>query len=216
MAIVSNPLIGKSKQKLGGVVFTSWKGRNVLKTKPLTVANPKTEGQLNQRAKLVDVLRVYRANNAVLNVGFNEAAKTISAYNAMMSENMKNSFVSATGGTSTKSPIHFLASKGTLSGLADLEFSSTPAAGDVGLSISWDKTKMAAETLNHKIGDIPFVEVETIGEDLLRDVSVDDGSCSIPLTVALASGDAIALHVFTYDPITGKVSDSQVLTASVA
>jgi len=89
MAIVSNPLIGASKNKIGGVVFTSWKGKNVLKNKPLTVANPQSNGQREQRNKLSAVVAVYRLIAGAILYGFKQDAQGQSEYNAFVSYNLK-------------------------------------------------------------------------------------------------------------------------------
>lgn len=51
MAIMKRGILGGLKGKIGNVVGTSWKGREVLKAMPLSVANPRTSGQVNQRTK---------------------------------------------------------------------------------------------------------------------------------------------------------------------
>lgn len=49
MAKIPQGILGGISGKIGGVVGSSWKGINVIKTKPLSVANPKTAGQMTQR-----------------------------------------------------------------------------------------------------------------------------------------------------------------------
>lgn len=44
-------ILGGLSGKIGSVVGSSWKGIPVLKTKPLSVANPQTAGQVAQRTK---------------------------------------------------------------------------------------------------------------------------------------------------------------------
>ena len=92
MTIVQNTLIGKSKQSIGNATFTTWKGRNVLKSKPVSVANPKTDSQLMRRSALIQTVELYRKVSGVINAGFNELATTISAYNAFCSYTLKNAF----------------------------------------------------------------------------------------------------------------------------
>ena len=68
MAVVSNPLIGKSKQSAGGVTFTSWKGRNVLKNKATSVANPQTPAQVANRNQFSGVSKFYSKYRAVFSL----------------------------------------------------------------------------------------------------------------------------------------------------
>jgi len=49
MAIIKRGVLGGFSGKIGNIVGTSWKGRAVMKSMPLSVANPRTSGQVNQR-----------------------------------------------------------------------------------------------------------------------------------------------------------------------
>ncbi len=51
MAIVQNPITGRTKQKFGPAVFSKQFGKNTMRTKPIEVKNPKTPDQMNQRNK---------------------------------------------------------------------------------------------------------------------------------------------------------------------
>ena len=51
MAIITRGILGGFKGKVANVVGSSWKGRAVMKSLPLSVANPRTVGQVNQRNK---------------------------------------------------------------------------------------------------------------------------------------------------------------------
>jgi len=58
MAIIKQGILGGLSGKIGSVVGTSWKGRAILKSLPLSVANPETEGQVSQRTSfsLISIL----------------------------------------------------------------------------------------------------------------------------------------------------------------
>lgn len=49
MGIIRQGILGGVQNKVGSVVGSSWKGIPVLKTLPLSVANPNTAGQITQR-----------------------------------------------------------------------------------------------------------------------------------------------------------------------
>jgi len=51
MGIIKQGILGGFSGKVGSVVGTSWKGRAVMKAMPLSVANPRSTGQVNQRTK---------------------------------------------------------------------------------------------------------------------------------------------------------------------
>ena len=50
MAVTQNTHIGRSKNAFATAVFTTWKGRNVMKGKPISVHNPDTPAQKKQRS----------------------------------------------------------------------------------------------------------------------------------------------------------------------
>lgn len=115
MSVIQNPLIGRAKQKLGGSVFTTWKGINVLKGKPLSVANPKTDPQLMRRSALTQIIALARTIAAALNFGFKEQAVHKSAFNAFVGYNLKNAFDYAAPPVATMLPVDILVSQGTIS-----------------------------------------------------------------------------------------------------
>ena len=51
MGIIKRGILGGFSNKVANVVGTSWKGRAVIKSVPLSVANPRTTPQVNQRNK---------------------------------------------------------------------------------------------------------------------------------------------------------------------
>lgn len=52
MAIIQNPIVGRAKQKFANSIFSTWYGRNVLRSKPLEVRNPRSGKQLTARYEL--------------------------------------------------------------------------------------------------------------------------------------------------------------------
>lgn len=82
MAKIPNGILGGVSGKIGGVIGSSWKGINVVKTRPLSVANPNTVPQQTQRTKfkavtqfasdiLSDFVKPYWDRFAVKQSGFN-------------------------------------------------------------------------------------------------------------------------------------------------
>lgn len=56
MARLSQGILGGVLGKIGNVVGSSWKGIAVIKSKPLSVANPRTTKQVAQRTKMANVV----------------------------------------------------------------------------------------------------------------------------------------------------------------
>lgn len=82
MAIIKQGILGGFQNKIGSVVGTSWKGIAVMKSKPISVANPRTAGQVAQRTKLTvltqflspilaSVIKPFNDRFAVKQSGFN-------------------------------------------------------------------------------------------------------------------------------------------------
>lgn len=88
LTVVQNTLIGRSKQSIGNATFTTWKGKNVLKSKPITVENPRTDGQVLQRLRMRAIVSAFRAMSSTIVVGFKERAVGMSEYNAFTKTNI--------------------------------------------------------------------------------------------------------------------------------
>lgn len=56
MGVIKQGILGGFSGKVGSVVGSSWKGLAVIKAKPLSVANPKTAGQVAQRGAFASVV----------------------------------------------------------------------------------------------------------------------------------------------------------------
>lgn len=139
-AVVQNPIIGRAKNKLGGVVFQTWKGKNVLRSKPLTVANPKTDKQVAQRNKLSAAVDIYRNTSGGVKAGYVQQAAGQSEYNAFTSEIMRNA-MSAVGTVVTVAFEDILFSKGTIA--IQGQFGAVQGAGSSITDFNWDEVILA-------------------------------------------------------------------------
>ena len=90
MAIVQNPIVGRSSGKFANAVFCTLLGKNVLKSKALEVSNPKTLPQQKTRAILSALSQSAKKFTNAIDVGF--AAVAISMYprNYFIKENYDN------------------------------------------------------------------------------------------------------------------------------
>lgn len=118
MAVTQNTLIGSSRGKVGGTVFTKQFGKNVLKSKPLSVANPNTKKQKDQRVSLAKTVALYRSISAVINQTFRSQAVGMSAFNAFTSKAKLGAFTYSGDGNPIFVPSALLISKGTISPVA--------------------------------------------------------------------------------------------------
>jgi hypothetical protein len=92
MAILRQGILGGFRGKIGNVVGTGWKGRAVMKSLPLTVANPRTAGQVKQRNRfsvLVVLGSILLAS--IIKPLWDRFASGMSGFNAFISAN-QNAF----------------------------------------------------------------------------------------------------------------------------
>lgn len=89
MAIIKQGILGGFKGKVGNVTGTSWKGRAVMKSRPLSVANPRTVAQIEQRTKLKDCT-LFASNylNTVIKPIWDKVSGNVSGFNAFCSTNI--------------------------------------------------------------------------------------------------------------------------------
>ncbi|MEJ7823500.1 MAG: DUF6266 family protein, partial [Chitinophagaceae bacterium] len=80
MAIVQNTLIGRARKKIGNTVFATLKGQNILRAKPLTVAQPQTPKKLMRQSALAQIVAMYRANAAAIKLGYTPNKQKQSPY----------------------------------------------------------------------------------------------------------------------------------------
>lgn len=116
MAIVQNTLIGRSKGRVGNAVFSTWKGRNILKQKAEIVANPRSSLQQANRARFLALLALGKALRPVAQLGFKEYAATVTWLNRFMSTNSTNNTFSWNEATVTwdLNPERIIVAEGSL------------------------------------------------------------------------------------------------------
>lgn len=118
MAVTQNPIIGRARQKFGNAIFQKWKESNVIRTKPLQVANPDSPAQRAVRSKMVQAVYLYRLIAAIITIGYKKMATTMSEYNAFIKDTLDNAF----DYTDPLAPIidysKILVAKGTISSTA--------------------------------------------------------------------------------------------------
>jgi hypothetical protein len=124
MGKISQGILGGLSGKVGNIIGGSWKGIDYIRIKPSSVANPRTEGQVNQRNKFSATIQFLQPNKDFLNVGFKAFAIKKTAFNSAMSYVLNN----AIAGTAPNFNVDYslaLLSKGNL---------STPLNGGVDLA----------------------------------------------------------------------------------
>jgi hypothetical protein len=116
MGKIAQGILGGLSGKVGNIIGGSWKGIDYIRIKPSSVANPRTEGQVNQRNKFSATLEYLQPNKAFLKVGYKSFASKKTEFNAAMSYVLNN----AIGGIAPNFTVDYanaLLSRGGLSGV---------------------------------------------------------------------------------------------------
>jgi len=89
MAIIKRGILGGFQKKIGNVVGSSWKGIDVMRSLPVSVANPRTAPQQSQRNKFSQTVAFAVAILAeVIKPLWDRFAQFQSGYNAFISANI--------------------------------------------------------------------------------------------------------------------------------
>lgn len=114
MGKIAQGILGGLSGKVGNIVGGSWKGIDYIRIKPSSVANPRTEGQVNQRNKFTITLEYLQATSDFIKIGYKSFAVKKTEFNAAMSYVLNN----AVGGIAPNFTIDYslaLLSRGSLS-----------------------------------------------------------------------------------------------------
>lgn len=90
MGKISQGILGGLSGKVGNVIGGNWKGIDYLRIKPSSVANPRTEGQVNQRNKFSATIEFLSPSKDFIKVGYKSLAIKKTAFNAAMSYTLGN------------------------------------------------------------------------------------------------------------------------------
>jgi len=203
MGKIPQGILGGVSGKVGGVVGTSWKGINVIKTKPLSVANPRTSGQVAQRTKFGNVTSFgSRILAEIIKPNWDRFASRQSGYNAFVSQNIEHfedALPSADGA--------MLITKGVME---TENFSiDTAVHGSPDVVINWTSNVGPKFRAGNDLADEVAInrasgEIVVIGGEATR----DDETSTFTFSENLAHGDVIDVYVGFRRPDGTVVSNS--------
>lgn len=90
MGTIKQGILGGFSGKVGTVIGGNWKGIDYMRGKAASVSNPKTEAQLDQRARFGAALKFLQPLTSFIRVGFKNYAVKMTAFNSAMSYNLNN------------------------------------------------------------------------------------------------------------------------------
>jgi len=93
MGKIKQGVIGGFSGMVGNVIGASWKGIAYMRIRPVSVANPKTDAQLDHRMRFTVTLRFLQPLTQFLKIGFKNFAVKMTPFNNAMSYNYQNSIL---------------------------------------------------------------------------------------------------------------------------
>jgi len=113
MSIAQNPLTGPMKNSMANFTMYTYKGMNIVRSKAFKIKDPKTEKQLNMRARMSRIAEMYHKLSPIISLGFPEREERQSPQNMFVSANFNTAFVMADTVQVLSYPLMMLA-KGSL------------------------------------------------------------------------------------------------------
>lgn len=122
MARVQNPIIGQAINQAGGMIFSVWKQLKVMRSKPLSVANPKTPAQEAVRRRMALLASLCREALQGIRLGFVRYQNGTTQWAQFLKENFATG-TSDNGTTASLIPSALTFAKGTLLQVQEFEIS---------------------------------------------------------------------------------------------
>lgn len=203
MAKTPQGILGGIVGRIGNIVGASWKGIAYIRSMPLSVANPNTAAQQAQRGSFTQVVHAARQIlSSTIATYWDPFARYMSGYNHFIQQNI-DSFTTA-GFTV---PATFFASRGILTGIANLAVVASEAAGT--LVCTWADNSGSGDALATDEGVLVWYNTtqDYWEQDGLGASTRADGT-GTAADVEFVEGDVLECYVFFTRPDLEKISDS--------
>ena len=210
MAIVQNPVTGRSKKKFGTAVFAKQFGKNTMRTKPIEVKNPKTIKQKQQRSKFSIMVELSRMFLGFIRIGFKQVAIGMSQFNMFMKSNIYD-VISGTYPSYTIDFTKLIVTKGTLTGA---DGGAAVAAAGHKVNITWTDNTGTGDALatDKAMQLIINYDKKTVMQDTTAKTRLDaSSSLTVPASWV---GDEVHVYLSFMNEAGAKIADS-VFLASV-
>jgi hypothetical protein len=209
MAIVQNPITGRTKGKFASAVFSKQFGKNTMRSKPISVKNPKTKLQRTQRSKFSIMVELARKFLSFIRLGFKQSAIGMSEFNAFVQTNI---FL-AISGSYPDFAIDYtkiVVSKGTLTGA---DGTSAVAGAGKKVTVNWADNagngdaqvddKALILILNPESDNVVASTIDKVREDATMELTVPDSWV----------GDQVHVYLGFANDNGNKVADSKYIGA---
>lgn len=131
MGVIKQGILGGFQNKVGAVIGSNWKGIATMRSRPISVANPRTGKQVAVRSEFSTLVKMASTLNATLiRPYWSRFAQKKTGANAFISANYGK-----LAGVPATIPDRMILSQGKLDGLAELNMNI--ASGDI--TLAWDE-----------------------------------------------------------------------------
>lgn len=203
MATIKSGILGGFQGKVGTVVGSTWRGRDIIRSLPKSSGKNPTELQQLQRVKFKAVTTFLNPLRTPLGVYFGSASGVRSRFNLATAYHLTDA-VEVTDGVAKILYPRVLVAKGTLFGFQNL----TVSHAGTDITLEWEDNIVLG---NAKAEDV--VNVVCYSEVyntflVFQNVAMRE---ALSATVSLPqnfTGTAVELYAFIYDPVTKTASTS--------
>jgi hypothetical protein len=212
MAKMQSGLFGPISGKIGGTVGSVWKGIPTMRTKPVSVANPRTPAQTAQRDKFSNVVSVARLLlSSLIQPYWDPFARRMSGYNSFVRAN-----IGAFDDSGLATPADFNAARGSLLGITPSIVQSFAVGNDV--ELTWtDNTGQSDALATDIVRLLVYNETQNKWDFSPTATYTRDSEGGFFLTATeVNSGDVLHCYTFAVRPDTSKISDSNYATITIA
>lgn len=212
MAVTQNPHIGRSKNAFATAVFSTWKGRNVMRGKPISVHNPDTPEQKKQRGAFGATVQLWTRDLSAHKRGFNSFTSRMTEVNAFVQQNINKSVSFNTSGDVVTDFDKLIISLGPLPQAKDLDITATAGT----YTVSWNGDPLSYlpnQSANDALALAVIVQLSdgTFTVTNYTDIAQrDENTYVIPDMYAIPVGGAVYVIPYFWSNVHRMSSDSTV------
>lgn len=205
MAITQNPITGRMYGTIGNAVASKWKGKNTLRSKALSVANPQTDAQMKQRAKFKILTVLAKLLSLIIRVGFKETAVAVTQFNRFMSINSGNGYLTWDTDHWQVDPSKLELSAGSLDSTSISSVSGTN--GGSTMTVNFPTAVDGNKSANDKVYCV--IDGNGKGGASVASVNRSVGTAVITMDSAVVTGEAYNVYLF-FNSADGRKQSSTV------
>ena len=204
MGKIRQGVYGALSGKTGNLIGASWRGIPYLRIMPASVANPRTPGQVNQRAKFRAVVAFVQAQAAMISIGYRAYASGKTAANAAVSYLLKTA-ITGTAPNFTVDYATALLSRGKLVKPAGQAVTAT----GLDASVTWNNNSSEGNALPDDTAMLVAYNPTRLESFILLEDTATRSEASLDFTIpAHFSGEEVKVYLAFRSADKRLISDS--------